>query len=147
MRVKRLYFEANFYLLIVELWELTEQAKIVSREEKNKEGPIKERASWFFICGLIVSLIGYIVYDFHVNSYYITQTGREILLNSEYPYQFVGLLLIIFGIVSISIGLGTKIYSRVWNHRIIKIPSIVNDIRQNIKKIYFDLFTQLKNET
>ena len=39
------------------------------------------------IIGIIVSLIGYIVYDFHINTYRTTQTGREVLLLSEYPYQ------------------------------------------------------------
>ena len=91
---------------------MTEQAKTAFREEKIKEEPGKERASWFiFITGIIVSLIGYIVYDFHIN-YYITQTGRKILQRSEYPYQFVGLVLIIVGIVSISIGIIKKVYSR-----------------------------------
>ena len=87
---------------------------MASREEKIKEGTGKERASWYFlIIGLIVSLIGYVFYDFHINTYYITQTGRKILQESEYPYQLGGLLLIIGGIVAISIGLGKKVYSRV----------------------------------
>ncbi len=85
---------------------------MASREEKINEGTIKDRASWFFIIGLIVSLIGYIVYDYHINTYKITQTGRRILLYSEYPYQLGGLLLIIGGIVAILIGLGKKGYSR-----------------------------------
>ncbi|MCJ7613410.1 hypothetical protein MUO71_01400 [Candidatus Bathyarchaeota archaeon] len=92
---------------------MTEQAKMASREEKINEETGKERASWFiFITGIIVSLIGYIVYDFHINYYHITQTGRKILQRSEYPYQFVGLVLIIVGIVSISIGIIKKVYSR-----------------------------------
>jgi hypothetical protein len=91
---------------------LTEQAEIAFREEKIK-GIGKERAGWiFFIIGLIVSLIGYIFYDFHINHYLITQTGRKVLLRSEYPYQFVGLFLIIIGIVIILIGIGKKVYSR-----------------------------------
>ena len=80
------------------------------REEKIKEG--NGRAGWFFIIGLIVSLIGYFIYDFHLNTYKITQTGRRILRGSEYPYQFVGLVLIVVGIVSISIGIIKKAYSR-----------------------------------
>jgi len=91
---------------------LTEQAKMASQEEKIKEGTGKERAGWiFFAIGLIVSLIGYFFYDFHIN-YYLRQTGRKILLRSEYPYQFVGLFLIIIGIVIILIGIGKKVYSR-----------------------------------
>jgi hypothetical protein len=87
---------------------------MASREEKPKEGTGKERAGWsFFIVGLIVSLIGYIFYDFHINHYLITQTGRKVLLRSEYPYQFVGLFLVIVGIIIISIGIGKKVYSRV----------------------------------
>ena len=93
---------------------MTEQAKMTSREEKIKEGTGKERAGWsFFIIGLVVSLIGYVFYDFHINHYLVTQTGRKVLLRSEYPYQFVGLFLIIIGIVIISIGIGKKVYSRV----------------------------------
>ena len=87
---------------------------MTSREEKIKEGTGKEQASWYFlIIGLIFSLIGYIIYDFHVNTYKISQTGRKILLRSEYPYQVVGLVLIIVGIVSVSIGIVKKVYSRV----------------------------------
>jgi len=93
---------------------LTEQAKMTSHEEKNNEGTGKERAGWsFFIIGIIVSLIGYVFYDFHINHYLITQTGRKIFLRSEYPYQFGGLFLITIGIVSISIGIGKKFYSKV----------------------------------
>ena len=109
---------------------------MASREEKIKEGTGKERASWYFlIIGLIVSLIGYIVYDFHINYYQITQTGRKILLRSEYPYQFVGLVLIIAGIVSISIGVIKKVYSRVWDSRIAKIPNMLQDIGEAINSI------------
>ena len=85
---------------------------MASREEKVNEGTGKDRASWFFFIGPIVSLIGYIFFDFHINTYHITQTGRRILLSSEYPYQFVGLVLIIVGIVSISIGIIKIVYSR-----------------------------------
>ena len=85
---------------------------MASREEKINEGTIKDRASWFFIIGLIVSLIGYIVYDYHINTYKITQTGRRILLGSEYPYQFIGLVLIIIGIISVSIGIIKIFYPR-----------------------------------
>jgi hypothetical protein len=91
---------------------LIEQAKMASREEKIKEGTGKERAGWFFFIGLVVSLIGYVIYDFHINTYKITQTGRRILLDSEYPYQFVGLVLIIVGIVGVSIGIIKIVYSR-----------------------------------
>jgi hypothetical protein len=92
---------------------LIEQAKMASREEKIKEGTGKERAGWsFFAIGLIVSLIGYVFYDFHINYYRITQAGRKVLLRSEYPHQFVGLFLIIVGIVIILIWIGKKVYSR-----------------------------------
>ena len=83
-----------------------------SWEEKTKEETRKEMSYWLFIIGLITSLIGYIVYDFHINRYLITQTGREILRGSEYPYQLGGLLLIIAGIVVSVIGIGKKFYSR-----------------------------------
>ena len=87
---------------------------MTSQEEKIKEGTGKEQASWYFlIIGLIVSLIGYVIYDFHINTYGSSQTGRKILLRSEYPYQVVGLFLIIVGIVAISIGIVKKVYSRV----------------------------------
>ena len=108
---------------------------MASREEKIKEGTGKERASWYFlIIGLIVSLIGYVFYDFHINRYLITQ-GRKVLLNSEYPYQFGGFFLIIVGIVGISIGIGKKVYSRVWDSRVTKIPSMLHDIGEAIKSI------------
>jgi len=92
---------------------LTEQGKMASREEKIKEGTGKERTGWsFFVIGLIVSLIGYVFYDFHINHYLVTQTGRKVLRSSEYPYQFVGLFLVIVGIVIILIWIGKKVYSR-----------------------------------
>lgn len=82
------------------------------REEKIEEGTRKKRAGWsFFIIGIIVSLIGYVFYDFHINTY-IIRTGRKDFLSSEYPYQFVGLFLIVIGIVIILIGIGKKVYSR-----------------------------------
>jgi len=82
------------------------------REEKIEAETRKKRAGWsFFIIGIIVSLIGYVFYDFHINYYRVTQTGRK-LLRSEYPYQSVGLFLIIIGIVIILIGIGKKVYSR-----------------------------------
>ena len=91
---------------------MTEQGKMASREEKIEAETRKKRAGWsFFIIGIIVTLIGYVFYDFHIN-YYLTQTGRKVLLRSEYPYQFVGLFLIITGIVIISIGIVKKVYSR-----------------------------------
>jgi len=66
---------------------LTEQGKMASREEKIEEETRKKRAGWsFFIIGIIVTLIGYVFYDFHINHYLITQTGRKILLRSEYPF-------------------------------------------------------------
>jgi len=84
---------------------------MASQEEEIKEESGQERDSWFIlIIGIVVSLIGYIVYDFHINRYI---TGREVPLSSEYPYQFIGLLLIIIGIVIISIGIAKKIFSRV----------------------------------
>ena len=84
-----------------------------SQEEKINEEPGKERTGWFIFIGLIISLIGYFIYDYHINTYKITQTGRRILLGSDYPYQFVGLVLIIVGIVGISIGIIKIVYSRV----------------------------------
>ena len=99
---------------MVELCELIEKVKMASREEKIKEGTGKEKVGWiFFTIGLIVSLIGYFFYDFHINTYYVAQTGRKVLLRSEYPYQLIGLLLIIIGIVIILIAIGKKVYSRV----------------------------------
>ena len=84
---------------------------MASQEEEIKEESGQERDSWFIpIIGIVVSLIGYIVYDFHINRY-LTIQGREVLLSSEYPYQFLGLLLIIIGIVIISIGIVKKVYS------------------------------------
>ena len=82
------------------------------REEKILEEPKKDRTGWFFFIGLIVSLIGYVVYDYHINTYKITQTGRKILLGSEYPLQVVGLVLIIVGLVGISIGIIKIVNSR-----------------------------------
>ena len=80
-------------------------------EKENIGETSKERDNWFIpIIGIIVSIIGYILYDFHINTY-LTQNGREVLLRSEYPYQFLGILLIIIGIVILLIGLGKKIYS------------------------------------
>ena len=76
------------------------------------EEPGKEMTVWFIFIGLIVSLIGYFFYDYHINTYKITQTGRRILLGSEYPYQFVGLVLIIIGIIGFSIGIIKIVYSR-----------------------------------
>ena len=69
--------------------------------------------NWFIpIIGIAVSIIGYVVYDIHVNTYLTTQTGNKVLLDTEYPYQILGILVIIFGIIIILIGLGKKIYSR-----------------------------------
>ena len=82
------------------------------REEKIFEEPKKDRTGWFFFIGLIVGLIGYVVYDYHINTYKINQMGRKILLRSEYPLQFVGLVLIIFGLVGISIGIIKIVNSR-----------------------------------
>ena len=93
---------------------MTVQVKIASREEEITEGVRKERISWgFFILGLIVSLIGYVIYDFHINHYLVTGTGRKVFLRSEYPFQFVGLVVIIVGIVIISIGIVKKVYSMI----------------------------------
>ena len=89
-----------------------QQAAIEFRKEKINKGIQEDRTVWFFFIGLVVSLIGYIVYDYHINTYKITQTGRRILLGSEYPYQFVGLVLIIVGIIGISIGIIKIVYSR-----------------------------------
>ena len=84
------------------------------REERIEEGTRKKRAGWgLFIIGIVVSLIGYVIYDFHINYYRVTGTGRKVFLYSEYPYQFFGLLVIIIGIVIISIGIAKKVYSRI----------------------------------
>ncbi|MCJ7721260.1 hypothetical protein MUO98_02475 [Candidatus Bathyarchaeota archaeon] len=83
-----------------------------SREEKINEEPGKERTGWFIFIGLIISLIGYFIYDYHINTYKITQTGRRILLGSDYPFQVVGLVLIIIGIIGVSIGIIKIVYSR-----------------------------------
>ena len=82
------------------------------REERILEEPKKDRTGWFLFIGLIVSLIGYVVYDYHINTYKITQTGRRILLGSEYPYQFGGLVLIVFGLIVISIAIMLILHSR-----------------------------------
>ena len=83
-----------------------------SQEEKINEEPGKERTGWFIFIGLIISLIGYFIYDYHINTYKITQTGRRILLGSDYPFQVVGLVLIIIGIIGVSIGIIKIVYSR-----------------------------------
>lgn len=91
---------------------MTEQAKTAFREDEIR-GAGKERSGWiFFVIGLVVSLIGYVFYDFHINHYYVTQAGKKVLLRSEYPYQLVGLLLIIIGIAVILLGIVKKLYSR-----------------------------------
>ena len=93
---------------------MTKQEKMASREEEIKEGMGRKRVSWsFVIIGIIVSLIGYVFYDFHINHYLITQTGRKVLLRSEYPFQLFGLFLVIVGIIIISIGIVKKVYSRI----------------------------------
>ena len=93
---------------------MIDQVKMASREEEIEEGIGKERISWgFFIIGIIVSLIGYVVYDFHINHYRVTGTGRKVFLYSEYPFQFVGLFVVIVGIVIISIGIVKKVYSMI----------------------------------
>ena len=87
---------------------------MASHKEEIKEESGQERDSWFIlVIGIVVSLIGYIVYDFHINRNMTLLAGREVLLSSEYPYQFIGLLLIIIGIVIFSIGIAKKIFSRV----------------------------------
>lgn len=82
------------------------------QEEKIIKEPKNDRTGWFLFIGLVVSLIGYVVYDYHINTYKITQTGRRILLGSEYPYQFGGLALIVFGLIIISIGILMILNSR-----------------------------------
>ena len=117
------------------------------QEEKIKEELGQERDSRFILfIGIVVSLIGYIVYDFHINRYRTLLTGRKVLLSSEYPYQFIGILLIIIGIVIISIGIAKKIFSRVWDLLGTKIPCVFHDIGQTKNFIYRDFFLHLKNE-
>ena len=83
-------------------------------EDRINKETVKERHNWSIpIIGIIVILIGYIVYDFHINRYLTTQTARKVLVSSEYPYQLLGLLVIIIGIVIILLGIGKKVYSRV----------------------------------
>ena len=82
------------------------------REERILEEPKKDRTGWFLFIGLVVSLIGYVIYDYHINTYKITQTGRRILLGTEYPYQSSGLVLIVFGLIVISIGIMLMLRSR-----------------------------------
>jgi len=82
------------------------------REERILEEPKKDRTGWFLFIGLVVSLIGYVIYDYHINTYKITQTGRRILLGTEYPYQSSGLVLIFFGLIVISIGIMLMLRSR-----------------------------------
>jgi hypothetical protein len=95
---------------------LIEQARMAAPEEEFREGLGKKRVGWgFFILGIIVSLIGFVIYDFHINYYRLTQTGREVLIRSEYPYQSIGLVVIIIGIAIISIWIIMKIYSRIRN--------------------------------
>jgi hypothetical protein len=82
--------------------------------EEEIRGTGKNRLSWgFFVIGIAVVVIGYVVYDVHINHYSITQTGRKVLVWSEYPLQPVGLFVIIIGIVIISIGIIKKLYSRI----------------------------------
>jgi hypothetical protein len=47
----------------------------------------------------------------HINHYRLTQTGKKVLIWSEYPLQTVGLCVIIIGIVIILIGIIKKLYS------------------------------------
>jgi hypothetical protein len=92
--------------------KLREHATRGFREEKINEEPGKDWTGWFIFIGLIVSLVGYFIYDYHINTYKITQTGRRILLGSEYPYEVVGLVVIIVGIIVLSIGVIKIVYSR-----------------------------------
>lgn len=93
---------------------MTEQKKIASREDEIKKDMGKKRSGWgFFIIGIVVGLIGYVVYDFHINYYSVTATEGKVLFRSEYPYQFIGLVVIIIGIVVFSIGILKKVYSRI----------------------------------
>lgn len=92
---------------------MTELAKMGSHEQEIEKGTEKKRDWGFFVIGIIVSLIGYVVYDFHINYYRVTETGRKVLFRSEYPYQFIGLFIIIVGIVIISIEIVKKVYSRI----------------------------------
>jgi uncharacterized membrane-anchored protein YitT (DUF2179 family) len=83
-------------------------------EEQITERKEKKKVGWgFFILGIIISIIGYVVYDFHINHYVVTQTGKKVLLRSEYPFQSIGLLVAIAGIIIISIVLIRKVISRV----------------------------------
>jgi 4-amino-4-deoxy-L-arabinose transferase-like glycosyltransferase len=92
---------------------LTDQARNLFREESIKKGSGMERPVWiFFAVGIIIVAIGYFFYDFHINYYIITTTGRKVLTHSEYPYQLGGLFLIIAGIVILAVGIGKKVFSR-----------------------------------
>jgi hypothetical protein len=93
---------------------LTDQSRILFREESIKKGSGMERRVWiFFAVGIIIGAIGYFFYDFHINYYIITATGRKVLTHSEYPYQLGGLFLIIAGIVILAVGIVKKAFSRV----------------------------------
>ena len=93
---------------------MTDRARIPLREESIKKGSGMERSVWiFFAVGIIICAIGYFFYDFHINYYIITTTGRKVLTHSEYPYQLGGLFLIIAGIVILVIGIVKKAFSRV----------------------------------
>ena len=77
------------------------QTRTRLEEDINKK--TSKDTSWiFFVVGVIVGAIGYFFYDFHIN-YYITQTGK--VIRSEYPYQLIGLVLIIAGVCVILVGL------------------------------------------
>ena len=92
---------------------MTGQAKTALPEEEIR-GTGKNRLNWgFFVIGIAVTLIGYVVYDVHINHYRLTQTGKKVLIWSEYPLQTVGLCVIIIGIVIILIGIIKKVYSRI----------------------------------
>ena len=93
---------------------MTDRARIPSREESIKQGSGMKRSIWiFFAVGIIISAIGYFFYDFHINYYIITSTGRKVLTHSEYPYQLGGLFVIITGIVILAVGILKKAFSRV----------------------------------
>ena len=100
-----------FYSLIVELEELTEQAKIAYLQEKIKEVSKKKRSGWISTAvGFILAIMGYALYIWKVDYYRLTALGQEVFLRSEYPYQLGGILAIIAGIALTAIGFVENIY-------------------------------------
>lgn len=90
---------------------MSEQAKLTYLQERIHEATRKERGGFAsFTIGAIMGVIGYFFYAWHVDYYQMTATGHEIFLRSEYPYQLVGIILVILGIILGAIGFTEGIY-------------------------------------